>query len=88
MEKVEKGIVFSYDIYRILKGVNALDFDYRKNGLSIPTEDEIVKLRNDFEKDVKRMFNGNVTIFSEEKMEDFLNGSLIDVLEYPHRIIG
>ena len=87
MEKVEEGIVFSYDIYRILKGINALDFDYRKNGLSIPTEDEIQKLRNDFEKDVKRMFDGKVTIFGEEQMEDFLYRSLIDVLEYPHRII-
>ena len=88
MEKVEDGIVFSYDIYRILKGINALDFDYQKNGLSIPTEDEIEKLRNDFEKDVKRMFNENVTIFSEEKMEDFLYDSLTDVLEYPHRNFG
>lgn len=87
MEKVEDGIVFSYDIYRIFKGINALDFDYRKNGLSIPTEDEIKKVRSDFEKDVKRIFDGKVTIFGEEKMEDFLYRSLVDVLEYPHRII-
>lgn len=86
MKKVEEGIVFSYDIYRILKGINALDFDYRKNGLSIPTEDEIRKVRNDFEKDVKRIFYGKVTIFGEEKMEDFLYRSLDDVLEYPHCI--
>ena len=28
MKKIEDGIVFSYDIERILKGVNSLDFDY------------------------------------------------------------
>lgn len=85
MKKVEEGIVFSNDIYSILKGVNALDFDYRGKGIMIPTEDEIQKLRNDFSKDVNRMFDGKVTIFSEAEMEDFLYWSLCDVLEYPHR---
>lgn len=84
MKKVEDGIVFSNDIYSILKGVNALDFDYRGKGIMIPTGDEIQKLRNDFSKDVNRMFDGKVTIFSEAEMEDFLYWSLCDVLEYPH----
>lgn len=84
MEKVESGIVFSNDIYRILKGINALDFNYEKNGMRIPSEAQIEKLRRDFEKDVSRIFDGNVTIFSENRMEDFLYRALIDVLDYPH----
>ena len=85
MKKVEEGIVFSNDIYSILKGINALDFDYRGKGIMIPTEAEIQKVRNDFLKDVNRMFEGKVTIFSEAEMEDFLYWSLCDVLDYPHR---
>lgn len=30
MEKINKGIVFSNDIFRILKERNALDFNYEK----------------------------------------------------------
>lgn len=85
MKRVNEGIVFSNDICSILKGVNALDFDYRKNGISIPSDEEIEKVREDFSKDVNRIFDGNVTIFSEADMEDFLYWSLCDVLEYPHR---
>lgn len=85
MKKVEEGIVFSNDIYSILKGINALDFDYRGKGIMIPTEAEIQKVRNDFLKDVDRMFEEKVTVFSEAEMEDFLYWSLCDVLDYPHR---
>ncbi len=85
MKRVEEGIVFSNDIYSILKGVNALDFDYRGEGIMLPTEDEIQKVRKDFSKDVNRMFDGKVTIFSEAEMEGFLYWSLCDVLDYPHR---
>ena len=84
MKKVEEGIVFSNDIYSILRGVNALNFDYRGRGMMLPIEEEIQKIRQDFLKDVKRIFNGNVTIFSEAEMEDFLYWSLCDVLDYPH----
>ena len=76
MEKVNSGIVFSNDIYRILQGQNALDFDYTKNGLMLPTKKQISVLREDFKKDV--------TIFSEEKMEDFLYSSIDDCISYPH----
>ena len=86
MKKVEDGIVFSNDIYSILKGVNALDFDYRGRGMMLPTEQEINKIRMDFLKDVNRMFARKVTIFSEAEMEDFLYWSLCDVLDYPHCI--
>lgn len=88
MKKVEKGIVFSNDIYRILKGINAIDFSYRDSGMVIPSENDIDVLRNDFEKDVRRMFKGDVTIFSEDEMEDSLYWSLMDVINYPHRIAG
>lgn len=84
MKKIEEGIVFSNDIYSILKGVNSLDFDYRRRGIMLPSEEEIQKIRDDFSKDVNRMFDGKVTIFSEGEMEDFLYWSLSDVLEYPH----
>lgn len=87
MKKVEEGIVFSNDIYSILKGVNALNFDYRGRGIMIPSEEEIAKIRRDFLKDALRMFDGKVTIFSEAEMEDFLYWSLMDCLEYPHCII-
>ena len=36
MEQIKKGIVFSNDIERILKGNNALNFSYEKSGLKIP----------------------------------------------------
>lgn len=87
MEKINKGIVFSNDIYTILRGQNALDFSYENNGLIIPTEQQIEKLREDFKNDTKRIFDGEVTIFSEEEMENFLCSSLEDCYGYPHCII-
>ena len=88
MIKVEDGIVFSNDIYRILQGQNALDFNYAANGLGIPSREQIEFLRADFEKDARRIFNNKVTIFSEEQMEGFLSSALDSVKEYPHCIFG
>ncbi len=88
MIKVEDGIVFSNDIYRILQGQNALDYDYSANGLIIPSREQIEFLRVDFARDVKRIFDNKVTIFSEEQMEGFLSGALDSVREYPHCIFG
>ena len=88
MIRVEDGIVFSNDIYRILQGQNALDFDYSANGLNIPSREQVEFLRADFAKDARRMFNNKVTIFSEEQMEGFLYSSLDSVMEYPHCIFG
>lgn len=88
MVKVEDGIVFSNDIYRILQGQNALDFDYSANGLIIPSKEQIDFIRADFEKDVRRIFDDKVTIFSEEQMEEFLSTALDSVREYPHCIFG
>lgn len=86
MKKVDKGIIFSNDILRILQGKNALDFDYEKKGLKIPSEKQIEVIRKDFEKDVRKIFNNEVTIFSEKEMENFLYNSLEDCQLYPHRV--
>lgn len=87
MEKVNSGIVFSNDILRILQGKNALDFNYEKSGLVPPTKKQVEILRENFKKDVNRIFENDVTIFSEEEMESFLNDSLDDCLNYPHCFI-
>ena len=72
IEIVKKGIVFSNDIYTILKGKNAVDFSYENAGLHIPTEDEIQIVRQDFAKDVNRIFENEATIYSEEEMKSFM----------------
>lgn len=86
MKKINEGIVFSNDIFRILEGKNALDFNYEKQGMEIPTKDKIEYLRQDFAKDVKRIFKNKVEIISEEEMDGFLEESLNDVKGYPHRV--
>ncbi len=76
MKRVDKGIVFSDDIKRILNGINAFDFKYK----FIPSLETIEVLRDDFKKDVNKIFD-NVTIISEEEMlsvNKFIGG------EYPH----
>ncbi len=87
MEKIEKGIIYSSDILRILKGQNAINFNYNDNGLIIPSEKQIEFLRENFRKDVNKIFNNNVTIFSEEDMEQFLYSSLSDSWNCPHCFI-
>ena len=62
--KIKKGIVFSYDIERILNDINAYDFKYN----FIPSKGLIKDLINDFVKDVNKVFNNEVTIVSEEEM--------------------
>ncbi len=81
MKKIDNGIVFSNDIYRILKGYNALDFKYNY----IPSKEFINSIRLDFKNSVEGIFD-KVSIISEE---DMLNGlySIISK-EYPHRIFG
>ena len=79
MKKIKNGIVFSDDIKRILSGVNAFDFKYD----FVPSIDVINQVRADFKMDVNKIFNGNVTIISEEEMLDVNN--LIGG-EYPHCI--
>ena len=77
MKEIKKGIVFSDDIKRILSGVNAFDYKYK----SVPGGSDIEAVRNDFRKDVNKIFGGDVSIVSEEEMlsvNDFIGG------EYPH----
>jgi len=77
MEKISKGIIFSYDIKRILSGLNAYDYVYE----SIPSEKVIEDIRRDFILDVNKIFNNNVTIITEDEMLRI--NSLIGG-EYPH----
>lgn len=82
MKKIENGIVFSNDIYRILKGYNSFCFNYN----AIPSEECIKDVRLDFKNSVESIFD-KVTIISEEDMLDGLY-SIININEYPHRIVG
>ena len=64
MKKINKGIVFSYDIKRILNGINAFDYKYE----FVPSDRVIETLRTDFKAEVNKIFKDNVTIVSEEEM--------------------
>lgn len=77
MKKINKGIVFSDDINRILNGINAFDYKYE----FIPSNNVIDAIRKDFKSSVNKIFNGDVTIISEEEMMEVNN--LIGG-EYPH----
>ena len=77
MKKIYKGIVFSDDIKRILNGINAFDYKYS----FIPNDSVLDTVRMDFKKDVKKIFNGNVTIISEEEM---MNVNNLICGWYPH----
>lgn len=77
MKKISKGIVFSDDIKRILNGINALDYKYE----FVPKDRTIEVLREEFKREVTRIFRGNITIVSEEEMMEVSN--LIGG-EYPH----
>lgn len=77
MNKIMNGIVFSNDIKRILSGVNAFDYKYQ----CIPNDSVIDTIRDDFKLDTSKIFNGNVTIISEDEMLE-VNGFIGG--EYPH----
>ena len=77
MKKINKGIVFSEDIKRILNGINAFDYKYD----FIPNNGVIDTIRTDFKFDVNKIFSGNVTIISEEEMMEV--NTLIGG-DYPH----
>ena len=76
MRNIENGIVFSNDIYRILNGRNALDFNYKEKGIIIPSKNEIGFLRENFKKDVNKIFKGQVVIIEEEEMENYMYEAL------------
>ena len=77
MEKIKNGIVFSYDIKRILNGINAFDYKYD----FIPSDSVIKIMREDFEKEVNRIFRNNVIIITEEEMLQVNN---LIIGGYPH----
>ena len=81
MKKIDKGIVFSYDIKRILNGINAFDYQYE----FVPRDSTIETLRTDFQSEVNKIFQNRVTIISEEEMmrvNDFIDG------DCPHCYFG
>ena len=87
MKKIENGIVFSNDIYRILKGYNALDFDYSDKGIVVPNKKFINLLRKDFLSDVEKIFD-KVTIINEGDMISYMYKSISDVYRrFPHCFI-
>lgn len=78
MKKISNGIVISNDIKRILDGVNAFNYNY-----NVEVEDNVIdNMRDDFRKNISRIFDGNVSIISEDEMLEVNN--LIGG-EYPHR---
>ena len=81
MKKIEKGIVFSNDIARILNGKNAFNYIYQ----AIPSDCIIESVRKSFKDDVNKIFKNEVTIITEEEMLNINN--LIDG-EYPHCYVG
>lgn len=89
MKNIAKGIVFSNDIERILKGNNALGFSYQKKGISIPSASFLDSLRRDFKRDVSKIFDNGATIVSEEEMLESIINSISDVFGvYPHCLVG
>lgn len=84
MKAINDCIVFSNDIKRILDGYNATNFDYRKVGMNPPSKEFLQQLRQDFEKDVNRIFNNQTLILSEENMLEGIEIAIADVFwRYP-----
>ncbi len=76
MIEIKKGIVFSNDIKRILKGINALDYTYKGS----VSDETIELLRKDFKKDVQKIFDQVVMVNEEEMLQinNLIRG------DYPH----
>ena len=84
MRKINEGIVFSNDIKRILKGNNALNFNYSDKGIIIPNDNTIDVLRGNFLEDTSRIFD-KVSIIEEDEMLLYMFQSILDVYRrYPH----
>ena len=84
MRKINEGIVFSNDIKRILKGNNALNFNYSDKGIIIPNDNTIDVLRENFLEDTSRIFD-KVSIIEENEMLLYMYQSIMDVYRrYPH----
>ena len=84
MIKIKKGIVFSYDIERILKGNNALGYNYQANGIIIPNNNFIQSLRKSFENDTGKIFGEVVTISEDDMLNSLENTIKYIDRRYPH----
>ena len=86
MKIIKEGIVFSNDIQRILNGYNAINFSYSKKGISIPQNNFIENLRQDFKNTVDKIFT-KTTIITEQEMLESITDSILPFLwRYPHCI--
>lgn len=77
MKEIKNKMVFSYDIKRILDGINAFDYKYAIR----PSSSNIESLRRNFEYDVNKIFNNDVCIIYEDEM---LKVNDLIKKEYPH----
>lgn len=85
MRKIKKGIVFSDDVNLIINGNNALN--YQCEGI-LPSKGFIESLRSDFKVDVNQIFNGEVTIVSEQEMTLPISELVLESLKIcPHRLL-
>ena len=77
MKRISNGIVISNDIKRILDGVNAFNYNY-----NVKVDDCVINnMRDEFKSDLLKIFDGKVSIISEDEMFD-----VVDLIggEYPH----
>ena len=77
MKEIKFGFVYSEDIKRILDGINAFDYKYD----AIPSNETIINIREDLNKQINQVFNNQVTVVTEEEM--LMINNLIGG-EYPH----
>ena len=76
MKRISNGIVISNDIKRILDGVNAFNYNY-----NVKVDDCVINnMRDEFKSDLLKIFDGNVSIISEDEMFE-----VVDLIggEYP-----
>ncbi len=86
MEIIKNGIVFSNDIERILKGYNAINYSYNKQGIIIPNKVFIESLRQDFQNTVNKIFTKSTTITEEEMLSSIYDSVSPFLGVYPHCI--
>ena len=73
MKVIEKGIVISEDINRILNGNNALSYNYNEKGILVPNKSVIRDIRKDFKKDLKKIFDCTVIVSEDDITESMKN---------------
>ncbi len=87
MKIIDDKIVFSEDIKMIMDGKNALDFSYQDKGIVLPEESFYEDIRQDFYEETMKIFDGNVSVLSEEEMYEGIHSVVSDVFgRYPHYI--